>query len=195
LAPVLHVDAVGHAYKKMCFLRLTLPHSVQARRYSVSAFQRSYAAASVGSGGDTKAPAPAGSSTTRIFFVQRQGAKSYAALPARGDMLVSLLVKEIKNLLRISAPLDCIALQLASADGSLFRHAKDATGIEQPVMLDRDDTIDEALKRAAEPAGHTIGDADKLCIVVHVAAPAATTALAAAAATTFREFVGSCGSV
>jgi len=83
-------------------------------------------------------------------------------------MLVGFLVKEIKKELELSAPLDSIVLQLASADGTLFT-AKDAAGNEQPVTLSSMDTIDEALKKAAEAAGRTIGDKDKLRIIVDVA--------------------------
>jgi len=147
---------------------------VQDRCYSTSTFLRADAAASVGSGGDSKTPAPAGSSTTRIFFVQRLGAKSHAALPARGDMLVSFFVEEIQKKLPILRDIDAdsITLQVASADGTLFRHAKDAEGNEQPVTLDSMDTIDEALNKAAGAAGRTIGDKDKLRIIVLLPADA-----------------------
>jgi hypothetical protein len=141
---------------------------------------RADGAASVGSGGDTKAGvppavlAPAGSSTTRVFFVQRSGARGSAKIVTSaadvGD-LVKEIKKELPSLRDVDG--DSITLQLASADGTLFRHAKDTAGNEQPVTLDSMDTIDEALKKAAGAAGRTIGDKDKLRIIVVVAAPAA----------------------
>jgi hypothetical protein len=151
---------------------------MQTRRYSASTALRSDVAASISSGGDIKTPAPAGSSTTRIFFVQRPGAKGYAALPARGNILVSFLVEDIQKKLRSLRDVDgdSITLQLASADGTLFT-TKDTAGNQQPVTLDGMDTIDEALKKAAEAAGRTIGDKDKLRIIVDVAAPAAAPAV------------------
>jgi len=87
-------------------------------------------------------------------------------------MFVGLFKVEVVRKLKLDVPLDSIMLQLASEDGTLFTHAKDATGSEQPVTLSSMDTIDEALRKAAETAGRTIGDADKLRIIVDVAAPA-----------------------
>ena len=92
------------------------------------------------------------------------------------------LKEEVKKKLPSLRDVDgySITLQLASADGTLFRHAKDAVGNQQPVTLDGMDTIDEALKKAAEAAGRTIGDKDKLRIIVNVAAPAAAPAVGVA---------------
>ena len=149
---------------------------MQARCYSASTALRADAAASVGNGEFAKpsvpaAPAPAGGSTTRTFFVQRPGAKGSAKLvTCAAD--VGDLVEEVARKLKLDVPLDSIMLQLASADGTLFT-AKDAAGNEQPVTLSSMDTIDEALQKAAEAAGRTIGDKDKLRIIVDVAAPAA----------------------
>jgi hypothetical protein len=118
------------------------------------------------------APAPAGSSTTRVFGLQPKGAKDSAAIVVAHDKVVGLLKEEIKKKLELDARLQDITLQLASADGALFT-AKDAAGNEQPVTLSSMDTIDEALQKAAEAAGRTIGDNDKLRIIVGVVAPAA----------------------
>jgi hypothetical protein len=167
-----------------------LSHRLQARYYSTSVFLRAGGGASVGDGKGKKTsvratPAPAGSSTTRIFFVQRQGAKGSAKLVTRaadeGD-----LVKEIKKELELAAPLDSITLQLATEDGTLFT-AKDVDGTEQPVTLNSMDTVDEALEKAATAAGRAIKPGDKLRIIVDVSAPALPTAAPAAAA------VGECG--
>jgi hypothetical protein len=99
-------------------------------------------------------------------------------------------VKEIKKELELSAPLDSITLQLASADGKLFTF-KGGDGNEQPVTLDSMDTLDEALKKAAkaaEEAGRpAIKDTDKLRIIVDVAAPAAPAATPAAGVDGERE--------
>jgi len=173
---------------------------MQTRRYSASTVLRADVAASVGSGGDTKAGlpaalAPAGSRTTRVFWVQRSGARSSAKLETSaadvGD-LAKEIKKELPSLRDVGT--DSITLQLASADGTLFRHAKDATGNEQPVTLNSMDTLDVALKKAADAAGRPAFDPDeKLRIIVDVATPAATTAPAAAAAfyfTPYREFFG-----
>ena len=145
---------------------------LQARRYSASTFLHADAAASMGNGELAKpsmpaAPAPAGS-TTRIFFVQRPGAMGYAPLVARGDLLVGFLVEEVKKKLEMSAALDSITLQLASADGTLFT-SKGADGNEKPVTLDSMATVDKALKKAAKEAGRTIKRKDKLRIIVDVA--------------------------
>ena len=98
-------------------------------------------------------------------------------------MLVGFLVKEIKKELEMSAPLDSIKLQLVATDkdGKLVT-AKDAAGNPQPVMLSSMDTIDEALKKAAEAAGRTIKDTDKLRIIVSAAPLAVSAAPLAASA-------------
>ena len=88
-------------------------------------------------------------------------------LTTRGDTAVGFLVEEVAKKLKLDAPLDSITLQLASADGTLFT-AKDAAGNPQPVTLSSMDTIDEALKKAAEATGRTIKDTDKLRIIVDV---------------------------
>lgn len=115
---------------------------------------------------------PSGSSKTRIFFVQRPGAKDLAAVMGAGDMCVGLFKEEVARKLKLDVPLDSITLQLASADGTLFTHVKDAAGNKQPVTLDSMDTIDGALKKAAEAAGRTIKDTDKLRIITMVLLPA-----------------------
>jgi len=155
----------------LCFLPFALPRSVQTRCYSASNILRADAAASEGNGGDTKpgvpaAPAPAGGSTARTFWVQLKGDVGFAKLVTSAAD-VGDLVKEIKKELELTQRTSSLVLQLASADGALLT-AKDATGSEQPVTLDSMDTIDEALKKAAGAAGRTIGDKDKLRIIVDV---------------------------
>ena len=66
-------------------------------------------------------------------------------------------------------------------DGKLVT-AKDAAGNPQPVTLSSMDTIDEALKKAAEAAGRTIKDTDKLRIIVSAAPLAVSAAPLAASA-------------
>ena len=170
---------------------------MQARCYTASAFLRAGDGASVGdSEGSTpsaSAPAaPAGSIKTRVFWAQRPGAQGSAPLTARGDMLVGFLVKEIKKELEMSAPLDSIKLQLVATDkdGKLVT-AKDAAGNPQPVTLSSMDTIDEALKKAAEATGRTIKDTDKLRIIVS-AAPLAASADGEDADAVQRRSVRSC---
>ena len=134
--------------------------------------------------------APAGSIKTRVFWAQRPGAQGSAMLTTRGDTAVGFLVEEVAKKLKLDAPLDSIALQLASADGTLFT-AKDAAGNPQPVTLSSMDTIDEALKKAAEAAGRTIKDTDKLRIIVS-AAPLAASADGEDADAVQRRSVRSC---
>jgi len=149
---------------------------MQARCYSASTFLRADATASVGNGEGTRAgvpaaPAPAGSSA-RTFWAQWPGAKGSAMLATSaadvGDLKMEIK-KKLPSLRDVDT--DSITLQLASEDGALFT-AKDAAGNEQPVTLSSMDTIDDALRKAAEKAGRTIGDADKLRIIVDAAAPA-----------------------
>ena len=136
---------------------------------------------SEGSTPSASAPAaPAGSIKTRVFWAQRPGAQGSAKLVTRAAD-VGDLVEEVAKKLKLDAPLDSIALQLASADGTLFT-AKDAAGNPQPVMLSSMDTIDEALKKAAEAAGRTIKDTDKLRIIVSAAPLAVSAAPLAASA-------------
>ena len=111
-------------------------------------------------------------------------------LTTRGDMAVGFMVEEVAKKLKLDAPLDSITLQLASADGTLFT-AKDAAGNPQPVTLSSMDTIDEALKKAAEAAGRTIKDTDKLRIIVS-AAPLAASADGEDADAVQRRSVRSC---
>jgi hypothetical protein len=141
----------------------------------------------VGDGEDTKtrahgapsAAAPASSSTKHTFWVQLKGDAGLAPLTARGDMLVGFLVEEVASKLKLTQRTSSLILQLASEDGTLFT-AKGADGNEQPVTLNSMVTIDKVLKQAAEEAGRTIKPEDKLRLIVDVAAPAATTAAAAA---------------
>ena len=133
--------------------------------------------------------APAGSIKTRVFWAQRPGAQGSAKLVTRAAD-VGDLVEEVAKKLKLDAPLDSIALQLASADGTLFT-AKDAAGNPQPVTLSSMDTIDEALKKAAEAAGRTIKDTDKLRIIVS-AAPLAASADGEDADAVQRRSVRSC---
>ena len=160
---------------------------LQAREYSASAILHAPDGVSAGGGNginndEPAAAAPAGTKT-RVLWVQRAGAKDYAALSVTVDTFVGLLKKEIKKELELSAPLDSITLQLA---------VKDAGGTDKLVALDSMDTIDEALTKVL---GGAIKPTDKLRIIVDVAAPAATTVPAAAAAPAFREFFGGCSTV
>ena len=171
---------------------------MQARCYTASAFLRAGDGASVGdSEGATpsaSAPAaPAGSIKTRVFWAQRPGAQGSAKLVTRAAD-VGDLVKEIKKELEMSAPLDSIKLQLVATDkdGKLVT-AKDAAGNPQPVTLSSMDTMDEALKKAAEAAGRTIKDTDKLRIIADVpAAPLAASADGEDADAVQRRSVRSC---
>ena len=135
--------------------------------------------------------APAGSIKTRVFWAQRPGAQGSAKLVTRAAD-VGDLVKEIKKELEMSAPLDSIKLQLVATDkdGKLVT-AKDVHGEPQPVTLSSMDTIDEALKKAAEAAGRTIKDTDKLRIIVS-AAPLAASADGEDADAVQRRSVRSC---
>ena len=135
--------------------------------------------------------APAGSIKTRVFWAQRPGAQGSAKLVTRAAD-VGDLVEEVAKKLKLDAPLDSITLQLASADGTLFT-AKDAAGNPQPVTLSSMDTIDEALKKAAEATGRTIKDTDKLRIIVDVPeAPLAASADGEDADAVQRRSVRSC---
>jgi hypothetical protein len=129
----------------------------------------------VGSGGETfsgvpAALAPAGSRTTRVFWVQLKGDAGCTKLVTSAADVADL-AEEVAIKLKLTQRTSSLVLQLASADGTLFT-AKDAAGNEQPVTLDSMDTIDEALKKAAGAAGRTIGDKDKLRIIVLLPADA-----------------------
>ena len=169
---------------------------MQTRRYTASAFLRAVDGASVGDSEGTtpsaSAPAaPAGSIKTRVFWAQRPGAQGSAKLVTRAAD-VGDLVEEVAKKLKLDAPLDSIKLQLVATDkdGKLVT-AKDAAGNPQPVTLSSMDTIDEALKKAAEAAGRTIKDTDKLRIIVS-AAPLAASADGEDADAVQRRSVRSC---
>jgi hypothetical protein len=142
---------------------------LQIRFFCASALLRAGDGASVddGLGVDMSVPAPAapaGSIKTRVLWVQRAGAKDYAALMVTIDTYAGILKEDIKKKLELTAPLDSITLQLA---------VKVAGGTDSLVALDSMDTIDEALTKAL---GGAIKPTDKLRIIVAVDAPAATLA-------------------
>jgi hypothetical protein len=114
------------------------------------------------------APAPADSSSTHTFFVQRRGAMGFAKLVTTAAD-VGDLVEEIKKALPSLRDVDSdsIMLQLASADGTLIT-AKDGAGKEEPVTLSSMASLDQALEMAAKAAGREIKAEDKLRIIVDV---------------------------
>ena len=138
--------------------------------------------------------APAGSIKTRVFWAQLKGDAGTAPLTARGDMLVGFLLEEFASKLKLTQRTSSLILQLVATDkdGKLVT-AKDAHGEPQPVTLSSMDTIDEALKKAAEATGRTIKDTDKLRIIVDVPeAPLAASADGEDADAVQRRSVRSC---
>ena len=149
---------------------------LQAREYSASAILHAPDGVSAGGGNGVNNDGPAAAAPvgtkTRVLWVQRAGAKSWAALTFTGGTFVGILKKDIKTELPSlrDVDTDSIMLQLA---------VKDAGGTDKLVALFSMDTIDEALKKAAEAAGRTIKDTDKLRIIVDVDVPAAPLAASA----------------
>ena len=155
----------------LTFLRRVVPPPpiacLQVRGFSASPIPRARdlvsAAGGNGINNDEPAAAAPGSTKTRVLWVQRAGAKDIAKLVTRASD-VGDLKEDIQKKLELTAPLDSITLQLA---------VKGAGGTDKLVSLDSMDTIDEALTKAL---GGAVKPADKLRIIVHVDAPAATLA-------------------
>jgi hypothetical protein len=161
----------GHAMGAAAARHLARPAlsslSASVRLYSASPFVGESDGAALSDTGIPTvqaAAAPPGSSQTRTYFVQRRGAPGWAMLVTTAADVGDLL-EDCASKLQLDIPLDAITLQLASADGTLFT-AKDGARKGQPVTLNRMDTVDEALRKAAKRAGREIKPEDKLCIIL-----------------------------
>jgi hypothetical protein len=139
---------------------------LQTRSYPKSAFlnaDKSFSANASSAGRSAKKRVQ----VKHTLFAQRPGSTDPAVIKASGETMVGLLKEKIKKKLEIEAPLDCITLQLASADGTLFT-AKGSDGKERLVTLSSMDTIDQALEKAATALGDAIKPENKLLIIVDV---------------------------